>query len=53
MRPPLRPADAPEAASRRTHRDPVLQGEHYQDRPIYFSDVIVQSDSPLSVRSQT
>ena len=26
---------------------PVLQGERYQGRPIYFSDVIVQADSPL------
>jgi phosphonate transport system substrate-binding protein len=26
---------------------PVLQGERYQDRPIYFSDVIVRADSPL------
>ncbi len=26
---------------------PVLQGERYQGRPIYFSDVIVQRDSPL------
>jgi phosphate/phosphite/phosphonate ABC transporter binding protein len=25
---------------------PVLQGERYQDRPIYFSDVIVRQDSP-------
>ena len=26
---------------------PVLQGERYQDRPIYFSDVIVHRDSPF------
>jgi phosphonate transport system substrate-binding protein len=26
---------------------PVLQGERYQDRPIYFSDVIVRRDSPF------
>src|SRR5579859_5505880 len=25
---------------------PVLQGERYQDKPIYFSDVIVHRDSP-------
>jgi len=25
---------------------PVLRGERYQNRPIYFSDVIVRSDSP-------
>ena len=25
---------------------PVLQGERYQDRPVYFSDVIVKKDSP-------
>jgi phosphonate transport system substrate-binding protein len=24
---------------------PVMQGERYQDRPIYFSDVVVRSDS--------
>ena len=27
---------------------PVLQGERYQCRPIYFSDVIVRSDSPYT-----
>ncbi len=27
---------------------PVLQGERYQCRPIYFSDVIVHSDSPYT-----
>jgi len=27
---------------------PVLQGKRYQQRPIYFSDVIVQSDSPYA-----
>jgi phosphonate transport system substrate-binding protein len=27
---------------------PVLQGERYQHRPIYFSDVIVRSDSPYT-----
>jgi len=26
---------------------PVLQGERFQDRPIYFSDVIVHRDSPF------
>src|ERR1041385_175621 len=26
---------------------PVLQGERYQGKPIYFSDVIVRSDSPI------
>jgi phosphonate transport system substrate-binding protein len=26
---------------------PVLQGERYEDRPVYFSDVIVHVDSPL------
>jgi len=26
---------------------PVLEGERYQDRPIYFSDVIVRRDSPF------
>ncbi len=26
---------------------PVLQGERYQNRPIYFSDVIVRRDSPF------
>jgi phosphonate transport system substrate-binding protein len=26
---------------------PVLQGERYQNRPIYFSDVIVHRDSPF------
>lgn len=26
---------------------PVLQGERYQDKPIYFSDVIVHRDSPF------
>jgi ABC-type phosphate/phosphonate transport system substrate-binding protein len=26
---------------------PVMQGERYQDRPIYFSDVVVRSDSPF------
>lgn len=25
---------------------PILQGDHYQNRPIYFSDVIVHRDSP-------
>jgi phosphonate transport system substrate-binding protein len=28
---------------------PVLQGERYRDLPIYFSDVIVQRDSPYHV----
>src|SRR2546426_1611606 len=27
---------------------PVLQGERYQHRPIYFSDVIVRNDSPYT-----
>lgn len=27
---------------------PVLQGERYQNRPIYYSDVIVRGDSPFS-----
>ena len=27
---------------------PVLQGERYQCKPIYFSDVIVRSDSPYT-----
>ena len=27
---------------------PVLQGERYQQKPIYFSDVIVRNDSPYS-----
>lgn len=27
---------------------PVLQGERYQRKPIYFSDVIVRSDSPYT-----
>lgn len=27
---------------------PVLQGERYQHRPIYFSDVIVRRDSPFT-----
>ena len=27
---------------------PVLQGDRYGDRPIYYSDVIVHRDSPLS-----
>ncbi len=27
---------------------PVLQGERYQNKPIYFSDVIVRDDSPFS-----
>jgi phosphonate transport system substrate-binding protein len=27
---------------------PVLQGERYQGKPVYFSDVIVQSDSPFT-----
>lgn len=26
---------------------PVLQGERFQNRPIYFSDVIVRQDSPF------
>ncbi len=26
---------------------PVMQGERYQNRPIYFSDVVVRSDSPF------
>lgn len=26
---------------------PVLSGDRYQDRPIYFSDVIVKADSPF------
>src|SRR5579859_427051 len=26
---------------------PVLQGERYQGKPIYFSDVIVRRDSPF------
>ncbi len=26
---------------------PVMQGPRYQDRPIYFSDVVVRSDSPF------
>ena len=26
---------------------PVLEGERYQDKPIYFSDVIVRRDSPF------
>lgn len=25
---------------------PVMRGERYQDRPIYFSDVVVRADSP-------
>jgi phosphonate transport system substrate-binding protein len=28
---------------------PVLQGERYQCKPIYFSDVIVRSDSPYTL----
>ena len=27
---------------------PVLQGERYQQKPVYFSDVIVRSDSPFT-----
>src|SRR5712691_6386063 len=27
---------------------PVLQGERYQQKPVYFSDVIVRSDSPYT-----
>src|SRR5271157_4529510 len=27
---------------------PVLQGERYLHRPVYFSDVIVRSDSPYT-----
>jgi phosphonate transport system substrate-binding protein len=27
---------------------PVLQGERYRQRPVYFSDVIVRSDSPYT-----
>src|SRR2546421_6155200 len=27
---------------------PVLQGERYQNKPVYFSDVIVRSDSPYT-----
>ncbi len=27
---------------------PVLQGERYQHKPVYFSDVIVRSDSPYT-----
>ena len=27
---------------------PVLEGERYQDKPIYFSDVIVRRDSPFA-----
>ncbi len=27
---------------------PVLQGKRYQQRPIYFSDVIVRNDSPYA-----
>src|SRR5690349_19179749 len=26
---------------------PVLHGDRYQNKPIYFSDVIVRSDSPI------
>src|SRR4051812_21521563 len=27
---------------------PVLRGERYRQKPVYFSDVIVRSDSPYS-----
>src|SRR5436305_10875899 len=27
---------------------PVLRGERYQNKPVYFSDVIVRSDSPFA-----
>ena len=27
---------------------PVLQGQRYQNKPVYFSDVIVRSDSPFT-----
>ncbi|MCQ3930783.1 MAG: phosphate ABC transporter substrate-binding protein [Chloroflexi bacterium] len=38
---PRRPSSALEAIAA-----PILQGERYQNRPIYFSDVIVRHDSP-------
>lgn len=38
---PRRPISALEAIAA-----PILQGERYQNRPIYFSDVIVHHDSP-------
>ncbi len=28
---------------------PVMQGERYQNRPIYYSDVVVQVDSPYQI----
>jgi phosphonate transport system substrate-binding protein len=31
---------------------PVLRGARYQDRPIYFSDVIVRRDSPIQYFAQ-
>src|SRR6266496_1819664 len=27
---------------------PVLQGQHYQHRPVYYSDLIVRNDSPYT-----
>ena len=45
--PYVRLADAP-ASPIELLVAPVLQGERYQQKPIYFSDVIVRSDSPYS-----
>ncbi|HEX6479694.1 MAG TPA: PhnD/SsuA/transferrin family substrate-binding protein [Ktedonobacteraceae bacterium] len=45
--PYVRLADAP-ASTVEILAAPVLQGERYRQKPVYFSDVIVRSDSPYS-----
>jgi phosphonate transport system substrate-binding protein len=43
----LRTAPRSDASAITAIIGPVLQGKRYQNRPIYFSDVIVRQDSPL------
>ena len=45
--PYVRLADGP-ASAVELLAAPVLQGERYRQRPVYFSDVIVRSDSPYT-----
>ena len=47
LQPALRRFRAPGDLAGAPRRRPVLQGERYGGRPIYFSDVIVHRDSPF------
>jgi phosphonate transport system substrate-binding protein len=45
--PYVRLADAPDSAVELLAA-PILQGQRYRQKPVYFSDVIVRSDSPYT-----